>query len=66
MVCERASEKHAMFGSVGIESGSSLWRYSLGDILESGSSPFTFEMERIQLMVEILFKMIYAKKCATS
>lgn len=33
MVCERASDKHAMFGSVGIESGSSLWRNSLGDIL---------------------------------
>ena len=29
MVCERASEKHAMFGSVGIESGSSLWGNSL-------------------------------------
>ena len=66
MVCERASEKHAMFGSVGIESGSSLWRYSLGDILESGSSPFTLEMERIQFMVEILFEMIYTQKCVTS
>ena len=66
MVCERASEKHAMFGSVGIESGSSLWRNSLGDILESGTSPFIFEMDRIQFIVEILFKMIYTKKCVTS
>ena len=32
----------------------------------SGSSPFPFEMERVQFTVEILFKMIYAQKCATS
>lgn len=31
--CERASDEYAMFGSVGIESGSCLWRLGVLSLL---------------------------------